>query len=164
MLVNSIEYAEWAYFSPAWDESPWKGGVRNELLRAIARYMDYNTLEKALTKDGVEVDSKWERSFFDMSQGFMKGIQTNIGKRGNPTKTNKTIDKWVISSDPSEVTKMMFGPSFKPNDVMTFESSYKAILSPKFIWKKYRKEILTKSALGMSKKPFPMPPVMTKYL
>ena len=164
MLVNSIEFAEWAYFSPKWDESPWKGGVRNELFFAIAKYVDYKALKKQAKESGEIVDTEWERNFYDLGKGLLKGIQTNIGKKGNPTKSVKTLDKWLLSNNPEEITKIFFGDAFSPSDVLTFENTYRAILSPNFVNKANRDKILKFAAQGMSKKPFPCPPEMKQYL
>ena len=148
MLVNSIEYAEWAYFSPSWEESPYKGGVLNELRFAIVKYLDYKALKQI---EGEDVE--WERSFFDLGKGLMKGIQSRLGKKGNPVKTVKTIDKWFFSNDIQQVSALMFGPAFKPHDLLTFEKAYEAVMSNNFIHHKNRDKILKFAANGMNKKP-----------
>ena len=94
----------------------------------------------------------------------MKGIQSRLGKKGNPIKTIKTLDKWFFSNDIQQISTLMFGPAFKPKDLLTFESAYKAILSPDFIHAKNRDKILKFAANGMNKKPFPMPEEMKQYI
>lgn len=161
MVVDSIDWASWAYYSPSEWESPWKGLYRNEVLYAIAKYMDYKVLEKAFNKEGIEVDATWERHFFDLNKGLMKGTQTALGKKGI-TKTTKTLDKLVISQQPNDVVKMMFGPKFNANDVLTWEDSFKLLMNDDFVYKKDRKNILKMVKDGILKKGYPVPEELDK--
>ena len=133
MTVDSIDWARWAYYAPAFDQSPYKGLYRNELFYALARHMDYKTLARAMDSAGEEVDSEWQRHFFDLGKGLMHGEQNRIGKKGI-VKGIKTVNKVLKSLDPREVVKMFFGPNAEPNDILTFEQALKAKLTGDFVY------------------------------
>ena len=163
MLVDNLEYAGWAYYSPHYQESELKGLYRNEIIYAIARYMDYKVLEKAMDKEGMEHDAVWERNFFDLGKGLLRGMQSRKGKRGL-VKNAKTLEKTLVSNNPQEVVTMLFGPKYKPNDILTFEQALEAILSPKFVYNKQLKKILKMTADGILKKGYPIPDSLERVL
>jgi len=156
MPTENLEYSKWAYYSPAEWESKWKGLYRNEVFYAIAKYMSFKVLKKAMDKEGKEVPVEWERNFFDLSKGLLKGTQTRMGKKG-PVKTVKTISKEMVSMDAQEIVTMLFGPNYKPSDILTWEDIMKAIKSPKFIYKKNLPKIIKMVQDGISKKGYPVP-------
>jgi hypothetical protein len=163
MVVDSIDWATWAYYSPAEWESPWKGLYRNELLYAIAKFMDYKVLKTAMNKEGVTVDAEWERNFFDLGKGLLKGTQSAMGKTGI-TKTVKTIDKVILNNNPDDTVKMMFGPNFTSHTNLTWEDTFKNIMSPDFIYKNKLKEILKMAKDGIISKGYPVPEELDKLV
>lgn len=163
MVVDSIDWATWAYYSPAEWESPWKGLYRNEILYSIAKYMDYTVLKTAMDKEGVEVPAEWERNFFDLGKGLLKGSQTAIGKNGL-TKTVKTIDKILIDNSPDVVVKMMFGPKFTEHDILTWEETFKHLTSADFIYKNKLNDILKMTKDGIISKGYPVPEELDKLV
>jgi len=156
MPTENLEYSKWAYYSPAEWESQWKGLYRNEVFYGIAKYMSFKVLKKAMDKEGKEVPVEWERNFFDLSKGLLRGTQTRMGKKG-PIKTVKTISKEMVSMDAQEIVTMLFGPKYKPNDILTWEDIMTAIKSPKFIYKKNLAKIIKMTKDGITKKGYPVP-------
>jgi hypothetical protein len=163
MVVDSIDWATWAYYSPAEWESPWKGLYRNEILYAIAKFMDYKVLKTAMNKEGVEVDAEWERNFFDLGKGLLKGAQSAMGKTGI-TKTVKTLDKVLVDNNPDDTVKMMFGPNFTAHTNLTWEDTFKNIMSPDFVYKNKLKEILKMTKDGIISKGYPVPEELDKLV
>ena len=144
MLVDkeSLDFAHWSYHSPHQKDSKYKGFIRNKLIFAIAREMDFKVLEKAVNKDGEEVATKWEKTFLDMKVGLMHGVQTNMSAAGNITKTAKTTSRDTITTDPLQVVNLLLGPYFTVADTDSFESLYKAINNTNFIYKAKKKAII----------------------
>lgn len=161
MTVDSIDWAEWAYYSPSFDQSPWKGLYRNELLYALARHMNYETVSKAFDKEGTEVDSEWKRDFFDLGKGLLTGTQSRMGKKGI-IKSVKTLDKELKSHDPAEVVEMMFGPGVTPESVLTWEDTFRMLMDPNFVYADKRNDILQMAKEGILKKGFPVPDELDK--
>lgn len=157
MTVDSIDWAAWAYYSPHFQDSGWKGLYRNEIMYAVARHMNYKVVSRALDKEGVEVDAEWQRDFFDLSKGILQGQQSRIGKKGI-TKGVKMINKELKTIDPAEAVQMMFGPDFQPSDMLTWEDAFAAVTSDKFIYPKYRQAILAMTKQGILNKGYPVPP------
>jgi len=163
MLVDSLEFASWSYYSPAWNESEWKGLYANEIRYAIAKLMNYKTIERALDKEGIETDAEWERNFFILGKGIFKGTQSRKGKKGL-TKGIKTIEKSLLTNNPTQATIMMYGPKFNPNDVLTFEQNFKIVAKDKnFIHKKIRDSILKMASKGILNKGVPLPDVLKPW-
>jgi len=158
MIVDSIEWAKWAFYSPAEWESPYKGLFRNEIMYSVAKYMNYKVIEII---DNINVT--WERSFFDLNKGLLRGTQTILGKRGI-TKTIKTNEKILISNDPDEVVKMMFGDNCKKEELLTWEETFAKIISPDFIHRDKILEILLMTKTGIINKGQTVPKELNDYL
>jgi hypothetical protein len=163
MPVASIEYSEWSYYSPAYNESKWKGLYRNELLYSCAKHANYKVLKKAVNDEGEEVDAEWERHFYDLASGLMKGRQSIEGKKGL-VKSAKTLEKETVSLNPKEVTEFLFGPGISPKEVLTFEQALEVMLSDKFVYKDKLKKILHDAAHGIvDNKRVPLPNELKDY-
>jgi hypothetical protein len=151
MLVDSIEWASWAFYSPSSKESPWKGLYRNEILYSIAKHMNFEFLDFI---DSLPVS--WKRNFFDLSKGLLTGTQTIKGKK-SILKTAKTLEKTLISKDPDEVVKMMFNEDLCKDDVLTWESTFKHLISDDFKYKNNLLNILKMTKEGITRKGYPVP-------
>lgn len=162
MPVDDLKYAAWSYFSPRWDESKYKALYPKEIYYACARYCDTQVTEKGML-DGEEVPATWNRFFFDLAKGLMKGTQTIKGKK-KLTKSAKTIDKKVVSTDPQAVVNKFFGNAFKPNDVRTWEQVWDVIMSDEFIMKDKLQDILKMVKKGIERKNYPVPPELESAL
>jgi hypothetical protein len=156
MPVDDLKYAAWSYYSPAHNESKYKALYPKEVYYACARYCDTKVTEKG-ELDGKEVPATWDRFFFDLAKGLMTGTQTIKGKK-KLTKSAKTIEKKVVSTDPQAVVSKFFGPNYKPNDVLTWEQVWEVINSDDFILKDKLQDILKMVKKGIERKNYPVPP------
>ncbi len=152
MLVDDVEFCKWSYYSPSFTESKYKGLYRNECIFACARFAEYEVLA---VRDDKPI--KWSRYFFNLDSGLHKGIQTNIGKKGNIIKSVTTEEKTFITNDPQKIVDICFGEDFDANSLMTFEACYEAIMSEKFKLKDTRDNILDTIKKNIIKKDVPLP-------
>lgn len=141
MMMNDLDFSEWIFWSPASNESNYKGVYRNILLSAILKEISFKEIESGLNKDGVKIPIKWERLFIDFKKGLMRGVQTQMGKKGL-LKKHKTISSTLVSNNVDEIITMVFGPDFNKSVTNSLESVLFAINSLQFIHKKYKKKIL----------------------
>ena len=162
MVVDSVDYAKWAYFSPSYLESNLKGLYRNELNIAVAKYAGFDVSKiDDETKNPIE----WKRFWFDLKSGLHKGKQTVLSaKTGKVTKTPRAIEKELISSNPDDIVAFLYGDKYKAKDILTFEQALKAVLSKSFPHSKYRKEILDMTAEGIQTKGYPVPDSLAKVI
>ena len=162
MVVESVRYASWSYFSPSHLQSQLKGLYRNELNHAVAKYAGFNVSKQHPdTLQPIE----WDRMWFDLKDGLHKGKQTLISpKTGKVVKTPSVVDKQHVSNDPDEIVRVMYGHKYKAEDILTFEQAFKVIMSTDFPHRKYRKEILQMTADGIKAKGYPVPEALAKEL
>jgi hypothetical protein len=163
MPVDNLKYSEWAYHSPAFNVSKYKGAYRNELVYAIAKYMSFKSLKQQIDDSGEEVPVKWERMFYDLSKGLMRGVQSKEGKSGKMVKSAKTIEKELHSNDVDTVVTMLFGEGVKPKDVLTFEQALAAINAPTFPYASKRTDILKMATQGIINKGLEVPESLKKF-
>lgn len=162
MVVDSVDYAKWAYFSPSYLQSELKGLYRNELNIAVAKYagFDVSKMDKE-TKKPIE----WKRFWFDLRSGLHKGRQSVLSpKTGKVTKTPRAIEKELITNNPDDIVAFLYGEKYKAKDILTFEQALNAVKSRGFPHAKYRKEIYKMTADGIQKKGYPVPESLAKVL
>lgn len=146
MLTDNIKFASWMFFSPHEKDSPWKGLYRNRLISAITHYADR-----------VGNDEEWERFKLNYQKGIDRVIETRKGKRGilkNP-KVVKVIPLGV--KDPDKIVEILFGDYVTAKDILTYEDVMRAIMSEKFKWKKYRKQIAKLAVKYLTKDGYTVP-------
>lgn len=154
--VENIKLAEWSYVSDETDlKHGFKGAVRNELLFAVTKYAN---LKKIKGSNG-EIETL-ERYFFDLSKGLMRGTQTRRNSKGKLTKNFSTVDKDLVTSDPKEISKILFGPKSNPEKLMTFDQMWKAIHSDLFPWVSHLDDIIKMTKEGIKKKGLKVPDVL----
>lgn len=153
MPVENLDYAKWSYHSPAFDESKYKALYPKEIYYACARHAKFDVTEG--TEDSPIT---WNRYFFDLAKGLLKGSQTLKSKSGNIVKKAESFGKEVYSTNPNEIVKILFGPAFKKDDVLTWEQCWDVIHSKDFKHKAKLKEILSMVKDGILKKGYPLPP------
>jgi hypothetical protein len=162
MVVDSVDYAKWAYFSPSYLESNLKGLYRNELNIAVAKYAGFDVSK---VDDDTKTPIEWRRFWFDLRSGLHKGRQSRLSpKTGKVVKTPTTYDKELITSSPEEIVAFLYGSRYKPNDILTFEQAFKAVMSKSFPHAKRRKEILKMTAQGIQNKGYPVPNSLAKVI
>ena len=162
MLVQDVKFASFAFYSPSYLESSFKGLFRNELNYAVAKNakLKVNKIDPS-TNTPIE----WSRYWFDMQGGLMQGSQTNVSKKtGKIVKSIRSLSKELVSYDPDTVVQFLYGDTVKAQDVMTFENTLKAVLSSKFPYASKRKIILKMASEGIQSKGFPIPDILSKVL
>lgn len=161
MVVESVKYASWAYFSPSYLQSQLKGLYRNEVNIAVAKYAGFNVSK--LSADNTPIE--WDRMWFDLKSGLHKGGQTLLSpKTGKIVKTPTVTSKEHVSDDPDTIVKVLYGDKYKATDILTFEQAFAAVMAQSFPHKKYRKDILNMVAKGIKDKGYPVPDVLAKAL
>lgn len=156
--VSNIKYAEWSYQADADDlKAGLKGAHRNELMFAIAKYLNNKVMERDKKTDEP---IKIKRYFYDLSQGLMIGVQSRIGKRGKIVKNFSTQDKKLFTNDPKKITKIFFGDHVSPDQVLGFQGTFDAIMSPEFPGAKFRDKILEQARQGIKNKGLVIPSIM----
>ncbi len=162
MVVDSVDYAKWAYFSPSYLQSNLKGLYRNELNIAVAKYAGFDVSKiDTETKQPIE----WKRLWFDLGSGLHKGKQTVLSvKTGKVTKTPRALEKELVTNNPDEIVAFLYGDRYKASDILTFEQALAAVKAQTFPHAKFRKEIYKMTADGIQKKGYPVPESLAKVL
>jgi hypothetical protein len=166
MITDNISLLrDFTMWTPSFEESKWKGLYRTEMLMAIARAMNFKTIETAFDDAGKKVPVTFKTNFLDAREGLFSALQTRKGSRGNITKGKRTLDKKLISNSPIKIIHLLLGPKFKVSDAGTFESLFEIISSDiKFIHKGKKDEILKAVADQLTKQKFVVPKELKGYL
>ena len=128
LMVGDPRFISWGRFGPSpikghEDYSPVKGLVRNILFAVINRYAAERVFPGKTTKlDRVKYA-------IDFDKGLFKVTQTLRNKTPDkpPLKNWRTVSSELVSNDPDEIVKLMFGSDVTPADVRTFEGTVKAL-------------------------------------
>ena len=147
MLTEDLNFSQWMYFSPAAWESDKKGLYRNSALSAIAHHAG---------RSGDETE--WSRKLLNFSTGLHDVSFSKKGKNGNILKHGREMSRKFISKDPQGIIDVLLGPSFKAEDIRTWEDIYAAMESNNFLWKKDKKTIYKRIAADVARKGYPVPP------
>lgn len=153
-VVDSMDYAGWIYYGPHYTESQLKGVYRNILLAQVAKYASLKIIK---TQDGTDVTR--EKLVFNFAKGLMKNTESKEGKKGL-LKNFKTIDSQLVSQNPDEISKILFGDGYRGSDLLTFESVLAAVLSPTFPYSKSRKEIIMDTKKILLELGYPIPEIL----
>lgn len=160
MIVDSVEYAKWGYYSPHHNESEYKGLYRNELNFFIAKHAETKT--SYLISD---VPVSWTRYWFSTKDGLLWGSQTLISeKTGNVTKTPRVTHKELVTNDPDCVASFLYGEEVRADDILTFQDAISAMLSPAFPYKDKMQAIIRDTIAGIEKKGYPVPCLLTELV
>jgi hypothetical protein len=127
MISPNLEFSRWIFYAPNESESDWSGKYRNILLSSIVSVIKQESIE---TKDERVIT--WSKLMLHYTHGLHQATQTIKGKT-KLLKNPKTIEKRFLTSDPKEITTILFGDSYSPEDVMTFENVWRIISSPSYI-------------------------------
>lgn len=129
LLTPNKEFCQFYMYSPAQNETAYKGAHRNELFRAITKTISYKPL-KTIQKDGQDVVVQWEQQ--DMtSKGLYNQKKTLVDQDGNWLKYKdtdedliesyaKVIEEELVSGDPKEVIHMLVG-DYQFDQINSFE-------------------------------------------
>lgn len=145
MLVEDLIMAKFFYWAPYHGVSQYKGVHRTILLATLASYVDRHS-----TNNWRGIPTEWKRYFFE-STGLYYGDQSIASlKDGSPTKTRRTISKYLVSVNPTDITKILLGPSGTLYDTDSFEHLFSAIQSSKFPYPKLVPKILKRTVVNMN--------------
>ena len=160
MIVDNVKLASWSYFSPSYLQSELKGLYRNILNFAVAKHAGFNVTKiDPETKTPIE----WERFVLSMGVGLLKGKQTNVSaKTGKITKSNRYLEKELVTDKPDAIVRFLYGENYKANDILTFDQALAAIMSPSFPHKKNRKKILEMASKSIQNEGYPIPESLAK--
>ena len=141
MPIGNINMLKWGMHSPSDAESKYKGAVRNVLLQKIAAFTNIKSIETAII-DGVEQNIVYSKYALETNSGLYYRTYSRKGsKPGTITKAAKIISSKLVSDNPIEIVKLIFGPSVKPEDVMTIDQ----------LWKQFQKTDIYKDTKLRSK-------------
>lgn len=159
MPVGSVEWAKWSYYSPAPSESQYKGLYRNEVMFYCCRNLDMNVTHSVDGEPAI-----WARYFYDLNKGILRGAQTRVGEKGELNKSVKTTDKVLVTDDPDEAVKLIFGPHYKAQDILTWEQALEAMQHKDFPLKDKLPLLYRGIADGITRKKYPIPPDLKVFL
>jgi hypothetical protein len=144
MIVDNLELAKFNFWSPHEEQSKWKGIYRNIILSSMASVMNFEVLEKGYDENNVEIPTLFRRNFIDLKRGLMKGLQTRIGKSGKlfAKGRKQTLETEVLENQPEGIVKAILGPTFTIKDAESFESLFKILDHPKYLYRSKKKEII----------------------
>ena len=144
MIVDNLDLAKFNFWSPHEEQSKWKGIYRNIILSSMASVMDFEVLEKGYDENDVEVPTLFKRNFIDLKRGLMRGLQTRIGKSGKlfAKGRKQTVETKVLENQPEGIIKAILGPAFTVRDAESFESLFKILDHPKYLYRSKKKEII----------------------
>ena len=155
MIVDNLDLAKFNFWSPHEEQSKWKGIYRNIILSSMASVMDFEVLEKGYDDNDVEVPTLFRRNFMDLKRGLMRGLQTRIGKSGKlfAKGRKQTLETEVLENQPEGIVKAILGPAFTVKDAESFESLFKILDHPKYLYRGKKKEIIKTfvAVIGKSK-------------
>lgn len=129
LLTPNKKFTLFYMYSPAQNETAYKGAHRNQLFRAITKAISYKPL-KTIEKNGQDVVVQWEQQ--DMtSKGLYWQKKTLVDQNGNWLKYKdtdedliesyaKVLDEELISGDPTEVINLLVG-DYQFEQINSFE-------------------------------------------
>ena len=144
MIVDNLDLAKFNFWSPHEEQSKWKGIYRNIILSSMASVMDFEVLEKGYDENDVEVPTLFKRNFIDLKRGLMRGLQTRLGKSGKlfARGRKQTLETKVLENQPEGIIKAILGPAFTVRDAESFESLFKILDHPKYLYRSKKKQIM----------------------
>lgn len=142
MFTNNMNWRRWSAYSPSPYESKFKGLVQTVLLKLIARskpidkekFPDefYTAEDYGGGYEGV-MKSHW-RYMWDAEVGLVIVHRTNLGKKRPIKSYTIKEDTIVVTSNPDEALKLIFGPEATLNDVKSPETMVAFLFSGKYAY------------------------------
>lgn len=129
LLTPNKEFCLFYMYSPAQDETAYKGAHRNELFRAIIKSTTYKPL-KTMQKDGQKVVVQWTQQDLT-SKGLYQQKKTLVDQNGVWLKYKdtdqdliesyaKVLEEQLVSGDPKEVINLLVG-DYQFEQINSFE-------------------------------------------
>jgi hypothetical protein len=144
MIVDNLKLAKFNFWSPSEEQSKWKGIYRNILLTTMASAINFEVLEKGFDANNEEVPVLFRRNFMDWKRGLVRGLQTRVGKSGKlfASGRKQTLETEVLEDQPENIVKAILGPTFTVVDAESFETLFKILDHPKYLYKNKKREII----------------------
>lgn len=137
MLSKDLEFSKYAYYSPSYKESKYKGVYRGFLLMAIVSEFNKKTI---MSNGNIDWYSQY---VFRNCSGVWRVTKSMKSKSGNYVKTPIIENEEFITDYPKEICKLIFGHE-NLKSLLTFESLLSEIMSKNFIHKSKRDQIINK--------------------
>ncbi len=134
MFTDNIDWAKWRFSSPDFKkgESKYKAAAKVYLIMHIISCIPVKDAKDEYFDDGMP-KKKWRYTF--NQEGVFKYLANHIGKKGNFVKTPKQEFKELVSNDPMNVMRFVFGENdVDPKWFNSAEALWKAIHSDKWPW------------------------------
>lgn len=149
ILVDNLEWAKFALYCPDYkkNESKYKSAHRNWLIAAVCSVIKFNIMSGGAGYDTYVY--KW-------NEGLFKFKKTFIGKKGflkHPT----IVKRDLVTENPKEFIKLVFGEGINEKDLNTFESVLHIIKDKNFKHYDKLEEILKNAKEFISKANLIMP-------
>jgi len=109
-------------------KSAYKQAVRNWLFCAIL-----SVIKEDIKKDDSGNILSYTTYVLKLNDGLFKTRKTYIGKT-KILKNAKKVEDTPVTKNPKEFVEFLFGEGIKPEDVATFEDSYRIMTDPNFRW------------------------------
>ena len=138
MTSRNMKFQVWSQYAPKEVEGQKyiKGCIRNLIFEAAAHAMDdIKVLETGLVKfkDGIREDMvEWEEYSFYTPEGLnIKHCKRELAKNKSLAEqgVHNSGDKStrsLVTDDPDQIAKKMFGPKVKGKDLMTWDGAWEA--------------------------------------
>jgi hypothetical protein len=156
MPTNDIELMKWGMYSPHEKDYEYKGTVRNEFLNALASYVDLDIEETYIDPETKkEKPLVWTKYTYIPQSGLFRNTLSK--KPSSPkklfNKTSKKIKSQLITTDPAEIVKIIFGRKIKPENILTADDAFKYFkLMPQYKDPETRDLIIAKTLRGLHRK------------
>ena len=139
MVTDNLKWAKWRYDSPDFrkGESKYKAQAKDWVIRCVVSAIPVEEAEKRYFDDnGKEIKDNWKYTF--NFKGVVKQLlRSKMKSNGEFTKPKKEKEfEQMISNDPDDVMKFIFGKDATPEDFKSAESVWKALHSSKWKWGK----------------------------
>lgn len=137
--ISDMDWAKFIFYSPDYrkNESKYKSAHRNWLFQAIL-----SSLKEIISSDEEGNIEDFYSYALRLSDGIYKNKKSFKGatKRLKSPKTIKG-ETSLITRDPDEFVKMMFGEGVNKDDLKSFEDAWRIVSSPSFLHADKKDEI-----------------------
>jgi len=147
MLSDDINWSKFAWHSTDFriTKSKYKAVYRNICIIKVTSAYTFEVVKseqdigKIKKGDVLQID----KYTLDLSKGLTRTVKSYRGSKPDTIiKTPKTIDKFLVTNNPEEFVKLIFGDDFTIQDVDNFESILSVLKNKKFRLYDRRHEIV----------------------
>lgn len=152
ILAGSMEFSRFFQTSPDYrnDESKYKSNIRNIFLMTISSTVARRTTLDVKLENGYIGPAEVERYSVRLNDGLYRVRKNWIGKRNKLIKTETTVSDELVYETPQDFINFLFNDT-KPEDLISFESTFEVFMSSKFKYPEHREKILVSAAMAYIK-------------